>query len=122
MSNFFFFLALCFILVHEMDAIQRREWRIFPFMSRLNDRVGFMVFTGIHLPLYLLLFWKLFGDSMHTLPLGLVIGLDTFFVVHIFLHLLLYRHPKNEFTSVFSWILIIGAGGSGLIDLILKLT
>lgn len=83
--------------------------------------MGFLVFTGVHVPLYLLLFGKLFGNPANIIPLGLVVGLDGFFAIHILLHLLLYRHPKNEFTSVFSWILIIGAGGSRFIDLILKL-
>ncbi|MFM9839711.1 MAG: DUF6713 family protein [Cyclobacteriaceae bacterium] len=35
--NLFFLLALTFILLHEMDAVRCKEWRIFPGLSLLND-------------------------------------------------------------------------------------
>ena len=120
MNDFFFFLALCFVFTHEMDAIQNKEWRILPPTAMLSDRIGYLVFTGIHVPLYVFLFWGLFGNSANGINTSLVFGLDVFFVVHVFLHLLLYRHPKNEFTTAFSWTLILGAGVSGAIDLIIR--
>ena len=43
----FFFVALAFILTHEMDAIKCREWRIFPLTSRLDDSRGYLVFTAV---------------------------------------------------------------------------
>ncbi len=44
MQHLFFYLAISFILMHEMDAIRCKEWRIFPLLSMLNDDLGFKVF------------------------------------------------------------------------------
>ncbi|MBO0934394.1 DUF6713 family protein [Fibrella aquatilis] len=114
-DHFFFYLALAFIITHEMDAVRCNEHRIFPLTSMLTDRVGYVVFTAVHIPLFVWLFWVLSQPAKAT---GLMLSLDTFFLVHIGLHLLLYRHPRNEFTSLFSWMVIIGAGLFGLLDLI----
>lgn len=113
MGNTFFFAGLSFILAHEMDAIRCQEWKIFPLLSRLDEKTGYFVFTAIHVPLYFLLLSALFRGN------GLNAGLDIFFVVHVFLHVIFLKHPKNQFTSVFSWIMILGAGIAGLMDTIL---
>jgi hypothetical protein len=114
-NNFFFLAGLSFILVHEMDAVRCQEWTIIPLLSRLRERTGYWVFTAIHIPLYLLLLSALYRPTP-----GLVVGLDVFFVVHIFLHVLFLKHPKHQFTSAFSWTMILGAGSAGLIDIILR--
>jgi hypothetical protein len=116
-SHFFFLLGLAFILTHEMDAIKAREWTIFPLISRLDNKTGYLGFTALHMPLYLLLFWALLHPA--GLNRGARIGLDIFLIVHVFLHLLYLRHPENRFTSVFSWVIIAGAGAAGLLDLII---
>jgi hypothetical protein len=118
MENFFFFVGLSFILVHEMDAIRCQEWTIFPFISRLNEKMGYFVFTAIHVPLYLLLLRMLFDKN--GLNSNLILGLDIFFVAHVFLHVLFLRHPRNQFKSAFSWIIILGAGVAGALDLIAR--
>lgn len=51
----------------------------------------------------------------------MLIGLDVFFIVHVGLHLLFINHPEHRFRSAFSWTLILGAGVSGAIDLLLFL-
>lgn len=117
MENYFFFLiGLSFILTHEMDAIKCQEWTIFPLLSKLDEKTGYFVFTAIHIPLYLLLFWGLYGKN--GIDPSVIMGLDIFFIVHVFLHVLFLKHPKNQFTSAFSWIIILGAGIAGLIDII----
>lgn len=113
-SHNLFFMGLAFILVHEMDAIRAHEWRIFPLTSRLDDTWGYLVFTAAHIPLYLLLFLGLWSNN--GLNEAVIFGLDMFFIIHVGLHLLYRKHPKNEFTSLFSWAVILGAGLSGLVD------
>lgn len=117
MQHFFFFTGLAFMLTHEMDAIRCEEWTIFPGLSRLEPSVGYIVFTALHVPLYLLLFWGLFASG-NGLNEALIKGMDIFFMVHVLLHLLMYRHPKNKFKSVLSWSIIIGAGIGGGLDLV----
>lgn len=112
----FLVLTLVFLLVHEMDAIYACEWRIFPLTAWLSDRIGYRVFTAIHLPLYV---WFLgcLANPRGISP-GFAIGLDCFALVHVGLHVLFLRHPKNQFTTWFSWMVIVGAGSAGLLDLI----
>lgn len=118
-DHFFFLLGFCFLLAHEMDAVRCKEWRIFPVTSRMEDEVGYLVFTALHVPIYVLLFWGLYGDD--GVNRALIAGLDVFLVVHMFLHLLLRNIPGNQFRSAFSWALILGSGLFGAIDLLLML-
>lgn len=113
----FFLVGCCFLLTHEMDAVRCEEWRIMPIMSALRGRSGYRVFTLLHIPLYALLLWALSGAT--TMNRGIVIGLDTFFVIHLLLHLLLRNLPGNRFGSAFSWSLFSGAGLCGALDLLL---
>lgn len=114
-----FIAGLCFLLVHEMDAVRLKEWRLMPILSRLGDESGYLAFTALHIPLYALFFWGLFGGGL--INRGLVIALDVFFVVHLALHVALRNRPGNEFRSAFSWALFVGAGICGAVDLLLRL-
>ncbi len=114
-GNLFFYLGLLFIIVHEMDAVRCREWRIFPGLSLLNDKIGYRLFLVAHLPLFYFLFWGLVVQQENG---GLITGLDIFFIVHFGLHLLLLRNKKNEFKDWISWTVISGAGFFGFLDLL----
>lgn len=115
-EHLFFILGFCFLLAHEMDAIRAKEWKIFPMLSRMGDEAGYVAFTILHIPIYTLLLWGLYGAG--DVNRGLIFGLDVFFVFHVFLHTIFYSHPENRFRSVFSYVLIIGAGIFGAIDLL----
>lgn len=112
LTHLFFYLGMCLLLVHEMDAVQRHEWRIFPGLSLLPDKAGYYVFTAIHVPLYLWLYW-----GLHNNPETWRRGLDVFFIVHVGLHVVFMRHRHYEFNNLFSWALILGAGVAGALDL-----
>lgn len=116
MSNHIFFIfGLSFILLHEMDAIHCKEWRIFPGLSLLNDDLGVKVFTLAHIPLFCLLFFALFYMENTS---SLIFGLDVFFIIHFGLHLFFLLHTRNEFKNWVSWTIISGAGLFGMLDLI----
>lgn len=106
-------------MAHEMDAVRAKEWKIFPILNGLGDEAGYRVFTALHVPIYALLLWGLFADG--GVNRGLIVVLDVFFIVHVFLHLIFYNHPENRFRSVFSYVLIFGAGIFGVLDLLLML-
>jgi len=110
----FFLFGFCCLLVHEMDAIRCREWRIFPVTSRMGDEAGYRAFTALHLPVYALLLWGLLGGENPAL----VFALNLFFVVHAVLHVLLRDLPDNHFRSAFSWLWILGAAAFGAADLL----
>ena len=115
----FFLLGFCFLLAHEMDAVRLREWKMLPVLSGMVEEAGYRAFVLLHVPLYALLLWGLLagGDA----SLGLMVVLDVFFVLHLLLHVFLRNLPENRFGSALSWALILGAGVSGAIDLLLIL-
>lgn len=109
-----FLLGLALMTMHEMDAIRCREWRIFPGLSLLPDRLGFLLFMLAHIPLFYLIF-----DQLTLLTPSFRVGFDAFMMAHVGAHGLLYRHPRNTFTDWVSWTLIGGAGLCGGVDLLL---
>jgi len=51
-GHFFFYLALILLLIHEIDAVRCKEWRIFPVLSLLDEKMIFQVFMLTHVPLF----------------------------------------------------------------------
>ncbi|MDW3651452.1 MAG: DUF6713 family protein [Bacteroidia bacterium] len=117
LEHFFFYLAFAFILMHEMDAIRCREWRIFPGLSMMDEKVAFPIFMFIHIPLY---YFPIHYLQSLPDPESLIRGLDYFFIIHLFLHLLFLKHKNNEFKDWISWTIIIGCAGFGALDLLMK--
>ncbi|MEM8891250.1 MAG: DUF6713 family protein [Bacteroidota bacterium] len=111
----FFYLAFTLILMHEMDAIRCREWRIFPGLSLLDEKIAFPIFMFAHIPLY---YFPIYYLQNLSDPEVLIRGLDYFFIIHLFLHLLLLKHKNNEFKDWISWTLIIGCAVFGALDLV----
>lgn len=114
-NHMYFYLGLSFILMHEMDAIRCKEWRIFPGLSLLDDNWGYRIFMVAHIPLFLFIFMGLHGQASNE---RLIFGMDIFFIVHVGLHLLFLMNKRNEFKDWISWTIIIGTGFFGLLDLI----
>jgi hypothetical protein len=102
------------MMIHEMDAVRCKEWRIFPGLSLLDDKWGFNVFMVAHIPIFYFLYWGLLEQKNNE---GLIHGLNIFFIVHVGLHLLFTRHKSNEFKDWLSWTIISGAGLFGLLDI-----
>jgi hypothetical protein len=111
----FFLLGLSLLLVHELDAVRCHEWRIFPGLSALSDEWGLRIFIMLHIPMM----YVLLGAVAAGPGAMLVTVLDLFVILHLGLHLLFLRHPRNEFRDRVSWTLIVGAAMSGGIDLLL---
>jgi hypothetical protein len=113
-AHILFYLGLSLLTMHEMDAIRCREWRIFPGLSLLNDKLGHIVFVFLHIPLFFFVFWQL----KHSQDLEAFIkGVDIFMIVHVGLHIVFLKHKNNEFKDWISWTIIMGAGLCGLLDL-----
>jgi hypothetical protein len=114
-KSIFYTLGLALILMHEMDAVRCKEWRIFPGLSLLSDARGFVVFMLAHIPLF---FWLLAMYQRGSQSFRM--GFDVFLIVHLGLHILFLRHPNNLFKDWISWSIIVGAGICGLIDLLIN--
>ncbi|MBK7304424.1 MAG: hypothetical protein IPN15_00685 [Saprospiraceae bacterium] len=114
-GHILFYLGLSLLTMHEMDAIRCREWRIFPGLSMLSDKLGHIIFVFAHIPLFFFIFWQL----THSQDIEAFIkGFNIFMIVHLGLHILFLKHKNNEFKDWISWTIIIGAGLCGLLDLI----
>ncbi len=113
-----FYTGLALLVTHELDAIYRREWRMFPFISRLDDRTGYRVFVLLHIPLLVLIFW-LMSHPSGTVRLWFQVIMDIFFVVHSGLHYLMREHEHNEFSEGFSKLIVAFTATAGLIHLML---
>ena len=114
-QHFLFFIGLSFLTAHELDAMRCSEWRIFPGLSLLSDKLGELIFILAHVPLFLFVFYKLTNSTNLD---NFIKGFDIFMIIHVGLHLLLLKHKNNEFKDWVSWTMIIGAGLFGLMDLI----
>jgi len=110
-----FYFALSFMIIHEMDAVRCREWRIFPGLSRLNEPLAFKIFLIAHIPLLFVLFWAL--KTLEDIS-GVIFWLDIFFIFHVVLHLIFLKHKNNEFKDWISWTFILGSGIFGLFDIL----
>lgn len=108
--SWLFYGALGFLMTHELDAIDKKEWRLLPGLCWLDDVWGYRMFVWLHVPLF---GWVLSLADHPTFRLGM----SAFCVVHLFLHLLLRKHPSHLFDDWWSWGLIVGAGvcGAGFI-------
>lgn len=116
----FFFVAFSLLLTHEMDAVRRYEWQIFPGLARISDdSFGYTLFTALHVPLYVLILLGLIGGD-GAISRAMVIGLDLFCMLHVVLHILFRTHPRYQFHGWFSRMLIWGAGVAGGVDLLLR--
>ena len=111
----FYLLGITFILMHEMDAVRCREWRIFPGLTLLNEKNGLIAFIFLHIPLF---YWIMLETLANNETFRM--GFDYFLITHFILHLLFLMHKKNEFKDRISWTIISGAGLSGLLDLLMK--
>lgn len=114
-EHFLFYIGLSFLTVHELDAMRCSEWRIFPALSLLSDKLGELIFILAHIPLFLFVFYNLTNGTNLD---NFIKGFDIFMIIHVGLHLLLLKHKNNEFKDWVSWSMIIGAGLFGLMDLI----
>ncbi|MCR9138628.1 MAG: hypothetical protein NXI27_21685 [Alphaproteobacteria bacterium] len=114
MTHLMFNLMLSFFVVHELDAMQRHEWRVLPLTRFLPDPVGRQVFLWAHVPILIAIFWWVLPNPDDLAGLGL----SAFAVLHVGLHWMFRRHPAYEFNNPGSWTLIIGTGFFGALHLI----
>ena len=99
-----------------MDAVRCREWRIFPGLSLLDDRRGFIAFIFAHVPIYFFIFITIHSGNDIS---SFVAGFNVFLIIHLLLHVLFLKHKKNEFRDWISWSIIIAAAFCGIVGLFL---
>ena len=119
-ANLIFFFLLALLMVHELDAIHRHEWRMFIILNKMDDEKAFQVFLILHIPLLMAIFWLLTHSSTMVVFWFQVV-VDVFLIIHKFLHDSFQKHPNNEFDTTFSKRLIDLLAVVGFIHLTLIL-
>ena len=101
LTDFLFFLNLSLLIIHEFDAIRRREWRLFLFLKDMEEERAYQIFALLHLPFLLLIFWFLTQASSSS-QFSFQVVVDIFLMIHLGLHLLFRNHEHNLFSRKFS--------------------
>ena len=115
-----FYLALSMLLAHELDAVHRHEWRLLFFLRTLSDSLGRNLFIWLHIPIVALIFF-LITHNQYMLRYWTMMCLNLFMVIHAGLHWRLEKHPKYEFKSLGSKLLIYGAAVVSIIHMLVLL-
>lgn len=101
-SDFVFLIVVGWLFVHELDAIQQREWHFFFRWSGISDTQAYRLFVIAHVPLVALILWQMPSRTFQ-------VGFDVFCIVHAALHFALRNHAHLDFNNVFSAVWIYGA-------------
>lgn len=120
MLDLLFYLAFAGLLSHELDAVHRREWRLLFILRNMPDERARDAFILVHVPGLMLLLWLL-NHPDSAVRASTMLALDGFILIHAGLHWRLSTHPKYEFNSPISRLLIFGTAIIALIHLSLSL-
>ncbi len=93
---------LSLFILHEMDAIYRKEWMMLYPVNRLPESTAHVLFTGMHFFLYMAIFILL-----HEHFLFLFWSMNIFGILHLALHIVFGKHRNNEMNNIFSLGIII---------------
>jgi hypothetical protein len=110
--------GVIFILLHEFDACRRGEWKMFPILKTLKNEIASAIFQFAHIPILLFLIyylWTVINFSNNILW----IGVNTFLVIHFFLHIKAKKWQSNVFVNNSSFIFIIGSAITSVVNLLL---
>lgn len=113
-----YYLGLTLLLVHEMDAVHHREWRLLYGLRSLSDTAAYPTFLWLHVPLYVLVLWlsHLERVGIQTATRTLV---SAFLVIHAGIHSYVAGTPGYSFDTL-SNLFLYGAAVMGLLYLILR--
>jgi hypothetical protein len=108
------------LLLHELDAVDKKEWRLLFVLRRLPDEVALRWFILLHLPLFPALF-ALVAASETPAILSIQGGVDLFLIVHAALHERLAHRGERAFANSFSRWLIWSAAALAAAHLVSQL-
>lgn len=110
---------IIFLLMHEFDAFEQKEWKMFSFLRPLGDRHQYLIFLYAHIPLCGLLFYYLWTVIFFN-NFYLWIIVNSLSIIHLIIHIIAYRWKSNVFYSFTSYFFITGAASAGAVNLVLS--
>ena len=97
----FMWINISFFILHEMDAVYVREWKMIKFMNRWSDNTGHIIFTASHFFLFMIIFYLAEYHLYIIFPVFSVL-----LILHQFIHILFRKHFENRMNNSFSKIII----------------
>ncbi len=88
---------LSLLMLHELDAVRTKEWKMMFFMKSMREPVAEKLFIAAHFILLIPVFYML---EYHFSLLYWIVSV--FFVFHQFLHFFFRKHPDNLLNNPFS--------------------
>jgi len=120
-GTWLFALAFALLVSHELDAMIRREWELFPGLNALDSDTAADVFNLLNVPLIAPLIWVLTAGS-GIARRRTMIGVEVFLIVHAVAHTLTRGADSYEFQPPVETITVYGAAGASAIHLTLLAT
>lgn len=117
-SEALFNLGLVMLIIHELDAVKRKEWRIFPFLRTLEDDTGYKTFILLHIPILFILFF-LNSTLLNEAKIWFQFSFDLFLIIHLVLHFIFRNDEKNQFNNRLSKSIIYITALVGTVHLML---
>jgi len=99
--NILLWANISMLILHEMDAIYRKEWMMLYPVNRLEQNTAHVLFTGMHFFLFMAIF-----IMMHNYFIYLFWGMNIFGILHLAIHLLFTKHRNNNMNNIFSLVII----------------
>lgn len=109
MEQLFLITGTVFLVLHEVDAVRCKEWRIFPGLSLLDEKTSKVIFHIGQIIVLLVVYPLLLTSHEPQIQRGFAV----FMMIHFLLHVIYFFHPKNLFRDWISWSFITLAGISG---------
>ncbi len=88
-------------ILHEMDAVKTREWKMMILINKMNDNIAHVVFTSLHFVLFMTLF-----ILTEFYFYNVFISVSILLIMHQFMHLLFIKHSENRMNNLFSKVII----------------
>lgn len=117
-ADLIFFSALSALLLHEMDGIDKQEWRLLFVLRRLPDEGAMRWFVLLHFPLFVAML-ALVAATPSTAIRWTQGAVDTFLIAHAALHERLAHGGDAAFANPFSRSLIWPAAALSAVHLVL---
>lgn len=96
-----FIVIISLLLIHEMDAIRTKEWKMFIILKDISNELAYKIFTFVHLPLYFIAIFVMVQGGVSANAI-LYFVIDFFLIGHSIIHFCFRKKPNNGFTSTFS--------------------
>ena len=116
-----YYLAISFLIAHELDAVTHSEWRLLLVLRDLHETTAAQTFVLVHVPLVFAMLW--FSDhSNPSVRNRTKLGVSIFLVVHAGLHFALSGTSQYDFDGLLSRGLILGSALLGALYVVLRLS